>query len=174
MNKLKFITLKSLIVLCLAAILVPMFATNTANISYAQNKISIDSSKFIYNPAHSVFYQNKLYFIDTYDDNYYFKVFSTNSENDGYAEYSQKLDFEVVDAHYTKDLYFILTNSSIAFVDISKSELSINFLSEVEFENNAYSSIFVYYKESEYIITLTPSNLTETNPLVILRFIGNS
>jgi len=168
MNKLKFITLKSLIVLCLAAILVPMFATNTANISYAQNKISIDSSKFIYNPAHSVFYQNKLYFIDTYDDNYYFKVFSTNSENDGYAEYSQKLDFEVVDAHYTKDLYFILTNSSIAFVDISKSELSINFLSEVEFENNAYSSIFVYYKESEYIITLTPSNLTETNPLVIL------
>ena len=38
--------------------------------------ISIDSSKFIYHPTHSTYVGEKIYFIDSYDGDNYFKVFS--------------------------------------------------------------------------------------------------
>lgn len=128
-----------------------------SNISYAEEKITIDTSQFIYNPTFSAYYDEKIYFIDQYDSKNYFKSFAINSNQNSYALSSYELDFDVIDAFSIKNLFFVLSSDSIKFADLSQNKTIFTSLNINTFEKNTYESIFIYNLGEEYIITLTPS-----------------
>lgn len=170
MKNLNYKPLKNILYLFLCFILCFGFFNlrlNT-NSSYAEEKITIDSSKFIYNPSYSSFYEEKLYFIDNYESSCYFKIFSIESSQNSYALSSEKLEFDIVDAFAINNYFFVLTNENIMYADLSKNEISFAIFNEESFENNSYMAIFVYNINDEYIITLTPAKDSQANILVFI------
>lgn len=167
MKKTKVKIIKSFIIIILGLLLFKPCVLSPNNISYAKTSISIDSSKFIYSPSFSTFYNDKLYFIDNYNGDNYFKVFSTAENENYYALVSKKLENQVVYAYSLNNLFFILFNGSLNYINLNNNDFE---LSEplFTFETNSYSSVFVSENNGEFIITLTPSNFGSKSPIIIL------
>ena len=165
-----FLKFKNILSIFIAVLLFSPFLFNlaTARISYAENKLSIDSSKFIYNPTYSTFYNGNIFFIDNYNNEFYFKVFNSSSDTSSYANSSQKLDFGVIDAFSTNNFFFILSDTTIKFADLSNENIAFSTLPSVSLESSFYKSIFVYNYNSEYVITLSPADNSKTSPIVLV------
>lgn len=161
--------LNSFIIILLGLIIFKPSGFVPKNISYAQTStISIDSSKFIYSPSYSAYYDDKLYFIDNYNNDNYFKVFSATQNESSYAIISKTLDSNVIYAYPVKNMFFILFDDSLKFINLD-DEHSFNLSDSLfTFEKNSYSSIFVSEHLGEFVITLTPASFEQTNPVIIL------
>ncbi len=126
------------------------------------------STNFIYNPTHSIVHQNKLCFVDTHEGATYLKIFDV-SNNNMTALLANKLDFAVVDAFFANDTFFILSTNKVYSLNLSGDTYEVSPLSNKTFEENSFSSIFVHFHDGEYIITLTPSQLSQTNEVLIYK-----
>ena len=171
MNKLKSNKLTNIISCFVVITLLFIFMginPKATNISYAENEISIDSSKFIYSPIFCTRFDNQIYFIDNHDDCFYLKTFETNTDEFSYAKSIIQLDFNVVDAYSENNLFFMLTNNQIFVYDLTGNASTPKQLENLNLENNQFSSIFVYQYQNEYVITLTPTDFISTNPMIII------
>lgn len=164
LNKILFLFVAVVLSLNFLSVLSP-----TSNSHAQDNQLTIDSSKFIYEPSHTTYFEDHIFFIDNYNEKYYFKSYNVGLSGASYAELSQELDFDVCDAFSANNLFFILTEDSVKFIDLSSETLTIHDLSGEILAKNAYSSLFVYNYEKEFIITLTPTDMTKANAL-IFRF----
>ena len=133
------------------------------------SSISADFSIFISNATYSTFYNNKIYFIDSYDN--LLKIYDTNNKK-FLNEYLDLTEYEeIVDATYLDGNIFLYSSLN-QLVIINLNDLSIKTISN-ELLTNSLSKISVTKINDEdlqkFAITLSPDIINEqVSPVVML------
>ncbi len=143
---------------------------------------NVDYNIFIHKPTYSVFYEDKIYFVDAHDN--YFKIYDTKTKefssniidlSDNSIEFAVESE-KIVDAAFDNRFLTLLSSDNsgeMIITIISLKEFKIvGQLKDSSFSID-YNKISVKVIDNELAITLTPKSITDSiKPLVLFANIN--
>lgn len=156
------------ILFCLIFALSAFFCQNVPNVSYElsfateeqldspleenENEMSI----FIRNPSHSVFYEDKLYFIDETDN--LLKIY--DKETDSFlSDFIDLSSYNIIDATFLNGFFYLMTESNeenqiikINLSSLELSELEITVANTNDYSYNTFFAQKVSFDEKDYTL----------------------